>query len=360
MKVLMIEPGKLPREIEIDDRLHSLQKAVGGLIEAQYPYDDPVAIICNEEGKIAGLPLNRTIYDENGEIMDIVAGTFLITGLGKENFVDLSPQLMTKYTDRFYFPEMFFQTAEGIIGIPYPLLMEKQRLLERDSIRLAESTDLAADLDAFLRKYSEAYAVSYQDNHIAEAYLTDELLGGRTSTVRMLLTFAEEENSDNKVADIAALFWERLAAYEKEYNISGYSIYQLEQNEHTRDIRFESMDYLLERGLRVNRDNYLLSYAGERLNNETLDELFWQFNRNRPIDFIGHSLSVSDVIVLHDKGKDTAYYVDRVGFKELPDFIDRTAKSRVISHASEKEQKKTNRTKKIKETKRIPKPERER
>ena len=61
--------------------LESLQHEVGGCIEAIYPYEDPVALICNEEGKLEGLPLNRALRDEDGDIYDVVAGTFLVVGL---------------------------------------------------------------------------------------------------------------------------------------------------------------------------------------------------------------------------------------------------------------------------------------
>ena len=67
----LVEPGKAPYETEIEGGLESLQKAVGGSIQAVYPYDDPVALICNEEGKLMGLPLNRSLTDDNGEIYDL-------------------------------------------------------------------------------------------------------------------------------------------------------------------------------------------------------------------------------------------------------------------------------------------------
>ena len=97
MKVLMVEPGKSPYAAEIESGLKSLQAAVGGDIQAVYPYEDPVALICNEEGKLMGLPLNRALFDDDGHIYDIVSGNFLIVGLGEENFTDLSPDLMEKY-----------------------------------------------------------------------------------------------------------------------------------------------------------------------------------------------------------------------------------------------------------------------
>lgn len=105
MKVLMVEPGKSPYAAEIESGLKSLQAAVGGDIQAVYPYEDPVALICNEEGKLMGLPLNRALFDDDGHIYDIVSGNFLIVGLGEENFTDLSPDLMEKYGEQFKYPE---------------------------------------------------------------------------------------------------------------------------------------------------------------------------------------------------------------------------------------------------------------
>lgn len=86
MKVLMVKPGEIPHETDIEPGLRSLQAAVDGSIQAVYPYEDPVALICNEEGKFLGLPLNRALRDDTGEIYDIIAGNFLITGLGEESF----------------------------------------------------------------------------------------------------------------------------------------------------------------------------------------------------------------------------------------------------------------------------------
>ena len=74
MKVLMVQPGEIPHETDIEPGLESLQAAVDGPIQAVYPYEDPVALICNEEGKFLGLPLNRALRDDTGEIYDIIAG----------------------------------------------------------------------------------------------------------------------------------------------------------------------------------------------------------------------------------------------------------------------------------------------
>lgn len=120
MKVLFVEPGKVPRETEIEPGLDSLRVAVGGHIEAIYPFEDPVGILCNEEGKLERLPLNRALYDDEGDIYDILAGNFLIVGLGKEDFADLPDDLIAKYKERFLHPEEFAFTANGIRVIKLP------------------------------------------------------------------------------------------------------------------------------------------------------------------------------------------------------------------------------------------------
>ena len=124
MKVLMVEPGKSPYAAEIESGLKSLQAAVGGDIQAVYPYEDPVALICNEEGKLMGLPLNRALFDDDGHIYDIMSGNFLIVGLGEENFTDLSPDLMEKYGEQFKYPEKFARIAGEIIAVKQPATNE--------------------------------------------------------------------------------------------------------------------------------------------------------------------------------------------------------------------------------------------
>ncbi|MFQ9015274.1 MAG: DUF3846 domain-containing protein [Lacrimispora saccharolytica] len=121
MKVLMVEPGKIPQETDIEPGLSSLQAAVGGHIQAVYPYEDPVALICNEDGKLIGLPLNRALRDDAGEVYDILAGNFLITGLGEEDFSDLSPDLMEKYKEQFLAPESFVRIGGKILAVKQPV-----------------------------------------------------------------------------------------------------------------------------------------------------------------------------------------------------------------------------------------------
>ena len=94
MNVLMVEPGKSPYETQIWDALQSMQALVGGYILAVYPYEEPVALIANESGKLDGLPLNRALRDADGDIYDIVAGNFINVGLGESDFTALPSGLM--------------------------------------------------------------------------------------------------------------------------------------------------------------------------------------------------------------------------------------------------------------------------
>lgn len=100
-----------------------------------------------------------------------------------------------------------------------------------------------------------------------------------------------------------------------------YAIYQLKADERTRDYRFEPYDHLQAAGLTVDPQNYTLVYSGQLATGETLDNIFEKFNISRPADFTGHSLSMSDVVTLNQGGKETAHYVDRFGFKDVPEFL---------------------------------------
>ncbi len=113
MDVLLIEPGRHPLLVDIKNDLKTLQEKVGGLIEVIYPFTDLVGLICNEEGKLLGLPLNRALAD-----YDIIAGTFLIVGLNEDSFCSLTPALIEKYRRKFYTPEQFLRLGQQIVTLP--------------------------------------------------------------------------------------------------------------------------------------------------------------------------------------------------------------------------------------------------
>lgn len=118
LTVLVVEPMKEPYVKEIDPGLHALQAEVGGDIAASYPFEDPVGLVLNDEGKLIGLDLNRSLRDEHGEIYDIVAGTFLVVGLGPESFASLPPDMIQKYTEQFKRPELFASINGQIVSVP--------------------------------------------------------------------------------------------------------------------------------------------------------------------------------------------------------------------------------------------------
>ena len=84
-----------------------------------YPFEEPVAIVCNEEGKMNGLPLNRALRNDNGEIYDIVAGTFLVTGRTDDSFGSLSPDLLRQFVTEFKMPEQFAKIGDRIVAVSY-------------------------------------------------------------------------------------------------------------------------------------------------------------------------------------------------------------------------------------------------
>ena len=135
LTVLCVKPGEKPKRIEIESSLDALQRAVGGYIEAVYPYEDPVALIVNEEGKLNGLPLNRALRDEDNDIYDIVAGAFLVVGLGESEFASLTPALMEKYEKLFLSPEAFLNLNGHLTVISMPEPQARKSTKERGEAR---------------------------------------------------------------------------------------------------------------------------------------------------------------------------------------------------------------------------------
>ena len=118
-RVLVIEPECRPEVREIDDSLKAMQEIVGGYIQPIY-LDDSVALVCNDEGKVMNLPLNRGLRDKNGQIYDIVSGTFFLCGApaDSDHFTSLTPEQIEQYRKRFYTPEMFWGMDGHIVCLP--------------------------------------------------------------------------------------------------------------------------------------------------------------------------------------------------------------------------------------------------
>ena len=116
--ILIVEPMKEPYVKEIDSSLESLQHEVGGYIEAIYPFEEPVAIITNEEGKLLGLPLNRALRDNDGKVYDIIAGTFIISSLTTDDFGSLDEVHIKQFGEYFKKPEHFIKIGNQLVIVP--------------------------------------------------------------------------------------------------------------------------------------------------------------------------------------------------------------------------------------------------
>lgn len=116
MRVVYVEPGKSAEIKEIKGSLKGMQELVGGYIQALYPFEDSVALICNEEGKLLNLPFNRLLISDQGEPYDIVCGNFFICMArpGKDNFESLPDDLLKKYLKLYEPIELFVETKTGI------------------------------------------------------------------------------------------------------------------------------------------------------------------------------------------------------------------------------------------------------
>ena len=121
MQVVIVEPQKKPEVREIGNSLQAMQQVVGGFIEALYPFDEPVALICNEEGKLMDLPPNRALRDDTGEVYDIISGTFFLCSAppDSEHFESLTGQQVKTYLERFSTPEMFLNVGDSLFILPY-------------------------------------------------------------------------------------------------------------------------------------------------------------------------------------------------------------------------------------------------
>ncbi len=129
IKVVLVKPMQKPHIVEIGSDLKSMQLVVGGLIEEIMPYEEEVALVCNEEGKNIGLDLNRAIRNSDGEIYDIIAGDFFICSAAGENFTGLTDEQAQRYCEKFKNPECFFKTADGIESVP--IILNKAKSYER-------------------------------------------------------------------------------------------------------------------------------------------------------------------------------------------------------------------------------------
>lgn len=157
-----------------------------------------------------------------------------------------------------------------------------------------------------------AYQAENKEHIMAEAQAEIDGLSDELAEV------SQEQEKEAGIAEESNILQETEFLQGKE---NQFGIYQLKDNEETRDIQFMNMDFLERKGITAARENYELVYIAPLEEGMSLEDIYTQFNIDRPTDFKGHSLSVSDVVVLHQNGENTSHYVDSFGYRELPEFI---------------------------------------
>ena len=115
MKILIVEPERHPRIAEIPHTLEAMQQNVGGYIEITYPWRDPVALVCDEEGMLKQLPFNRLVAPQSA-----IFGTFFLCGIDEEDLTDMPEELADKYMRLLYDPQMLIRTNAGYAVLPIP------------------------------------------------------------------------------------------------------------------------------------------------------------------------------------------------------------------------------------------------
>ena len=201
---------------------------------------------------------------------------------------------------------------------------DKQKTMENGEKAPVEK--LAIDLDDFAFDFDfYHYKDSVEDREQAVEALKEQIQAGDVQPIREWLQAAVEE-SEGESAEKAAELITRMDAVVKEQKLlSGsekqFGIYQITARDPEHDYRFMNLDFVKRHGMEVNRADYELVYTEPLTEKDTLEAIYERFNIQRPADFTGHSLSVSDVVVLNDGKSIKACYVDSIGFAELPDFF---------------------------------------
>lgn len=265
----------------------------------------------------------------------------------------------------------YYDGERGSIPDEYRVMTFQDDLPEEEKSEWA--MDIAFDMDEFFRQNDPQYAAEHPEAQAAKEEIYENLMAGRISALDEKLAALGQTQEDYLPSEIekfkdatgyeefldfdpaevkAALddpdksrIDEMLAFAEKaerEYMAEAaayvqtpadiaeqaqavprdtFSIYQLKSGNETLDYRFEPLDAIRNNGLSVKPENYELVYTAPLTEQDSLESIYTRFNINHPADFKGHSLSVSDIVVLHQDGENTAHYCDRFGFSQVPEFL---------------------------------------
>ena len=222
----------------------------------------------------------------------------------------------------YVFNNVGFSSASGLYALPVSdavLQRAEKTLAERTQAQAAQRTEKDVIYTMHTNPRSESLAdcsflQAYEQQPDGKAIPGDLLFVGTPEKCRELLQSLNA--GELTQGEVKALY-----AKAQEPDRDSFSIYQLKRGDETRDLRFEPYDRLTAAGHTVDPANYDLIYSAPLAPGTSLEDIFTRFNIDHPKDFKGHSLSVSDVVVLHQNGQDTAHYVDSIGYRQTPEFL---------------------------------------
>ena len=273
-------------------------------------------------GYVAGWSSGRELSELKSSLETIRSAAAEIINSIDANFAELQ-----KAQDKEQTAGQEQPTREGQEAAPQPEAPKKADTAGKEKPEAAPKE--AFTPETIYRVRRNPYSDSRENSHLLQAYVTQE--NGRAKMGDVLYTGTPEkcrelmgqlkggELTEGDVKQLYAKAQEtaQTAGQDKDT----FSIYQIKGGDETRDFRFEPYDRLQAAGNVVDRANYELVYTAPLAPETSLEDIYTRFNIDHPKDFKGHSLSVSDVVVLHQNGQDAAHFVDSVGFRQVPEFL---------------------------------------
>ena len=273
-------------------------------------------------GYVAGWSSGRELSELKSSLETIRSAAAEIINSIDANFAELQ-----KAQDKEQTAGQEQPTREGQEAAPQPEAPKKADTAGKEKPEAAPKE--AFTPETIYRVRRNPYSDSRENSHLLQAYVTQE--NGRAKMGDVLYTGTPEKcrelmgqlkSGELTEGDIKQLYAKaQETAQTAGQDKDTFSIYQIKGGDETRDFRFEPYDRLQAAGNVVDKANYELVYSAPLAPETSLEDIYTRFNIDHPKDFKGHSLSVSDVVVLHQNGQDTAHYVDSVGFRQVPEFL---------------------------------------
>ena len=273
-------------------------------------------------GYVAGWSSGRELSELKSSLETIRSAAAEIINSIDENLAELQ-----KAQDKEQTAGQEQPTREGQEAAPQPEAPKKADTAGKEKPEAAPKE--AFTPETIYRVRRNPYSDSRENSHLLQAYVTQE--NGRAKMGDVLYTGTPEKcrelmgqlkSGELTEGDVKQLYAKaQETAQTAGQDKDTFSIYQIKGGDETRDFRFEPYDRLQAAGNVVDKANYELVYSAELTPGTSLEDIYTRFNIDHPKDFKGHSLSVSDVVVLHQNGQDAAHYVDSFGYKEVPEFL---------------------------------------